>query len=457
MQSNTEAVCRSMKERLKDPVATITQHDRCCIFKVHDQLRNVNEKCYLPEIMSIGPYHHGQQSLQWIEPHKLRYLNSLLQWNRVSLEKLVNAIMEHESHLREYYAETIDLDQVKFTEMVVLDGCFVIELVRKFNMAELRDKDDPIFKMDWVLSSLQRDLILFENQLPFSVLCKLFDLIEAPNQHDRLIYLLCGFLTENGVKLRRSEMPKQISQFNIEFKHGVLWIPTLTIEDRTECVLRNLMAYEQYSKDLPQYFVTNYVKFFSGLIDSPRDVEILRRYGVIDNWLGGSEENGKSTKSTKNRFRFTVVGEENGGRDGTSAGGRDDELEFGRGVRTWSLPGPMREEMEEAAARSVGVDGGVVYNGSAFAVNNGSSFQDLYKQAAFCYEELILSHPLVPLYHLAFADTAVAVGVEPDNKLPYNEYYEYFGPDYTLHVEPHPMENQNFTTGFGEDQGIVNG
>ncbi|XP_059640346.1 histone deacetylase 6 [Cornus florida] len=40
-------------------------------------------------------------------------------------------------------------------------------------------------------------------------------------------------------------------------------------------------------------------------------------------------------------------------------------------------------------------------------------------------------------------ETAVAVGVEPDNKLPYNEYYEYFGPDYTLHVEPNSMENQN--------------
>lgn len=39
--------------------------------------------------------------------------------------------------------------------------------------------------------------------------------------------------------------------------------------------------------------------------------------------------------------------------------------------------------------------------------------------------------------------TAVAVGVEPDNKLPYNEYYEYFGPDYTLHVEPCNMENLN--------------
>nr|GMD01506.1 Retrovirus-related Pol polyprotein from transposon TNT 1-94 [Ipomoea batatas] len=29
---------------------------------------------------------------------------------------------------------------------------------------------------------------------------------------------------------------------------------------------------------------------------------------------------------------------------------------------------------------------------------------DTYKQAAFCYEELILSHPMVPLYDLAYAD-----------------------------------------------------
>ncbi|GAB2229293.1 hypothetical protein Droror1_Dr00023431 [Drosera rotundifolia] len=40
-------------------------------------------------------------------------------------------------------------------------------------------------------------------------------------------------------------------------------------------------------------------------------------------------------------------------------------------------------------------------------------------------------------------ETAVAVGVEPDNKLPYNEYYEYFGPDYNLHINPSNMKNQN--------------
>jgi histone deacetylase 1/2 len=41
--------------------------------------------------------------------------------------------------------------------------------------------------------------------------------------------------------------------------------------------------------------------------------------------------------------------------------------------------------------------------------------------------------------------TAVAVGVEPDNKLPYNDYYEYFGPDYNLHIQPRNVENLNET------------
>eukprot|EP00249_Psilotum_nudum_P013113 c24157_g1_i2 orf=493-2652(+) len=40
-------------------------------------------------------------------------------------------------------------------------------------------------------------------------------------------------------------------------------------------------------------------------------------------------------------------------------------------------------------------------------------------------------------------EAGVALGVELDDKMPYNEYYEYFGPDYTLHVAPSNMENQN--------------
>ncbi|KAG5032005.1 hypothetical protein JHK82_015601 [Glycine max] len=36
-------------------------------------------------------------------------------------------------------------------------------------------------------------------------------------------------------------------------------------------------------------------------------------------------------------------------------------------------------------------------------------------------------------------ETAVAVGVEPSPKLPYNEYYEYFGPDYIIFTSSYPQ------------------
>lgn len=39
--------------------------------------------------------------------------------------------------------------------------------------------------------------------------------------------------------------------------------------------------------------------------------------------------------------------------------------------------------------------------------------------------------------------TGVALGVEVDDKMPQHEYYEYFGPDYALHVAPSNMENKN--------------
>ncbi|CAN6216479.1 unnamed protein product [Urochloa humidicola] len=40
-------------------------------------------------------------------------------------------------------------------------------------------------------------------------------------------------------------------------------------------------------------------------------------------------------------------------------------------------------------------------------------------------------------------ETGVALGHELTDKMPPNEYYEYFGPDYTLHVAPSNMENKN--------------
>jgi histone deacetylase 1/2 len=40
-------------------------------------------------------------------------------------------------------------------------------------------------------------------------------------------------------------------------------------------------------------------------------------------------------------------------------------------------------------------------------------------------------------------ETAVLVGQQVADVLPYNDYYEYFGPDFRLHLTPTNMENLN--------------
>lgn len=188
---STEGACNTLNQKLSQLCRAQTE---CTIYRVHRHLRDMNPKAYEPEVIAIGPYYRDRDHLQMMEDHKLRYLDFLVQRKTENdVRKYVAAIARVESQARKCYAEPINLNEIEFIEMLVLDGCFIIELVRKFDMANLRERNDPVFQMDWIINSLKRDLMLFENQVPYFVLCELFDLIEAPRQRPRLTYLLLNF------------------------------------------------------------------------------------------------------------------------------------------------------------------------------------------------------------------------------------------------------------------------
>lgn len=81
----------------------------CCIFKVPNYLRKVNEKAYEPEVVAIGPYHHGKNHLKQMEEHKIRFLQLLLQERRENdVTNYVMVMRELEEETRKCYAEPID-------------------------------------------------------------------------------------------------------------------------------------------------------------------------------------------------------------------------------------------------------------------------------------------------------------------------------------------------------------
>ncbi|KAG7951399.1 hypothetical protein I3843_12G005800 [Carya illinoinensis] len=235
----------------------------CYIYKVHEQLRNVNEKAYEPVLLAIGPYNdQGKVGQGFMEEHKLRYLQQMLKRTKGCLETYITtlkALKEEALKCYDFHGEHISqTSDDQFVEMMVLDGCFIIELFHKFAMMIFgRMEDDPIFQMKWVLPRIARDLLLFENQLPFFVLAKLFEMIIIQLKRLSVYFVSCMKLSP----LHLLVCATKLEEAGIKFK----------------------------KVEKSNSYVYNYVNFMDDLINSPKDVELLRRKGIISNDLGGDE------------------------------------------------------------------------------------------------------------------------------------------------------------------------
>ncbi|XP_030441745.2 UPF0481 protein At3g47200-like [Syzygium oleosum] len=248
-------------------------------------------------------------------------------------------------------------------ETMVVDGCFVVELLRlSYDLVHKKSTgeaiaNDPIFTIPGILTTLRRDLLLLENQLPLFVLEELYKLINDSNNIDHqqavpleelaitffgplfpgqnaasnldtkkpkdhlLEVFHSAFLQSVSEKVRKkgnnrvksqskpngsivglvlhfaSELEEAGVQFmkrkghdllDIEFGHGTLRVPPLSINDRTVSPLLNFVAYELKVDHLEPIF-TNYLMFWNSLVNSPGDIQILHKHGIINNALGSNE------------------------------------------------------------------------------------------------------------------------------------------------------------------------
>ena len=139
-ETGTDAVLEiNDTERQEQEEPLISREWSWSIFRVPAHVREVDEEAYNPKIVSIGPFHHNEPGLRSaMEAQKRRILNRLLdqirQLNReVCLE---NAMRELEGKTRECYSEHFEgINSDGFVQMMVLDGCFIVELLRLYGKA----------------------------------------------------------------------------------------------------------------------------------------------------------------------------------------------------------------------------------------------------------------------------------------------------------------------------------
>ncbi|XP_059460305.1 UPF0481 protein At3g47200-like [Corylus avellana] len=152
----------------------------CCIYKVPDPLRKLNEEAYTPQVISIGPFHHGDEKLQIMEKYKVRYLKEFTEQVKINLENLVCTIEDSEESICQCYAEVIPLSRYDFLKMILMDANFIVELfVRNWRGRSEWTHDDRKVLKPWLVARMLLDFMLLENQLPFFIIEKLFKLAFA--------------------------------------------------------------------------------------------------------------------------------------------------------------------------------------------------------------------------------------------------------------------------------------
>ncbi|XVF57203.1 hypothetical protein PTKIN_Ptkin06aG0185600 [Pterospermum kingtungense] len=172
-----------LKRKLEEPSMPLSSSSESFISRAPPQLRPVKERAFEPQIISIGPYHRGKH--QTMESHKVRYLSNLLERRGATVDEILNSFDLDALNMEErartcYEGIQTEMSSAEFVTMMVLDGLFVVELLRKFYDRKLRGENDDIFKRNLNLTIIAHDLLLLENQLPFFLLKHFFEKTKLP-------------------------------------------------------------------------------------------------------------------------------------------------------------------------------------------------------------------------------------------------------------------------------------
>uniref|UniRef100_A0A6N2MFS8 Uncharacterized protein n=1 Tax=Salix viminalis TaxID=40686 RepID=A0A6N2MFS8_SALVM len=218
--------------------------------------------------------------------------------------------------------------------MILLDTVFIVEFLKEYKHPK---NFEPRMMFD-----IKEDLILLENQLPFSIIWGIYyeinrdfnyvhatwisflDLVTdafgkntGGSFHNRVTYsqneqsvngskhftdLVRHFMLKGSIErsysfnpvklkysavmLRKAGVRFQVIRgsclVNITLDNGVLRIPQLEVDHN---FVRNIMAMEQCLCEREAY-ICSYIKFMDHLIDSAGDVGLLVEKGIILHWLG---------------------------------------------------------------------------------------------------------------------------------------------------------------------------
>ncbi|XP_006663362.2 UPF0481 protein At3g47200-like [Oryza brachyantha] len=336
-------------ERETDAAAEMALWSKHSIYKVPEWINGVTRRrAYVPFLVSLGPFHHGDAALAPMEPHKRRAMLHMAKRSGKPVRAFVAAVEAVAQRLEDAYEDIGEewragsggggrAVTARFVQVMVTDGCFVVELMRMNKLGGMLRGDyptnDPVFSEHgylYLMEVMRSDVLLMENQLPLLLLQRLLAVQHGttPDKtpgvtlglHPLDIFhkSFCGVgqdytwtqrqevFMPSAVQLHEARVHFELRKSNgdnlqgVQFERGVLTMPAISVDNSSEKLLLNLMALEQLHPEAGNN-VTAFVFFMDNIVDTAEDVALLKSRHILRSALGSDEEVAKLFNNTINK------------------------------------------------------------------------------------------------------------------------------------------------------------
>ncbi|GLJ35849.1 hypothetical protein SUGI_0719610 [Cryptomeria japonica] len=180
---------------------------RVSVFGVPKEPLTVKPEAYIPQCVSIGPYHYLRPQLFEIERYKIavarRFEKTLTGY--CNFESVVEEVKKYNWQIRNCYHKFLEYKEEALAWLMALDGSFVLECLQFYlkqadrTSSEVSSQVKPlgrvvdISRRSETHNAIMRDLMMLENQLPLFLLQKLLEM--QLGSQDKAEERLCNLVT----------------------------------------------------------------------------------------------------------------------------------------------------------------------------------------------------------------------------------------------------------------------
>ncbi|XP_076909259.1 uncharacterized protein LOC143566439 [Bidens hawaiensis] len=277
------------------------------MFHVPKSLTQKKPEAYELQQIELGPIHHFQpQPYKKMEQKKLAIMHSVLKF-KDSKDNLLNAFLDFAPMLSLYYDTFLEDRDTTLGMIFAIDGLFLLNLFRTYSYKYNSDRSPELPKVGPMKRLEAQDILMLENQIPYIVFPVIDDILHPSSEKQIAQVFMVGVSAiETFAQTRIALIPSTSTlhdsvgfEFhsleadqgiqNIDIQGKDIYLPIITLNNDSEVILRNLVAYETLTTNSNGFPLIEYMGMMCGLVMTKDDAKYLKGKNIIRGDMGDDD------------------------------------------------------------------------------------------------------------------------------------------------------------------------